>query len=147
MGPGVVKPLPVQQAPGSTSVDDHCRSPSGTSRYFRSEVFAGYLLLSVVSASAANMMRSEGELVRLSSSRVVHQMTADKSPYVFTNSTVPAIGPRKSEAFGPRSELCTPSPLSLVGLHRGEGRNGEAARARLSAEKRLARDSKALAAS
>jgi hypothetical protein len=100
MGP-VMSSLPVRQTPGSASVDGHSsfplreRScPMGSGCNICSQVSpAGYLLLSVVSAKAASMMRLErsGETIY---ECVVRQMTTNCEAYVFTTSTVPATGPR-----------------------------------------------------
>jgi hypothetical protein len=58
-----------------------------------------YLLLSVVGAVAANMMRSEEGMVSTIYVRAVRQMTTDKHGCGFTSSTVPATGPRGARAL------------------------------------------------
>jgi len=69
MGP-VLSSLPVRQTPGSASVDGHgsssVREISSIEQGLHIASMSrqpGYLLLSVVSAKAASMMRSEGEVV------------------------------------------------------------------------------------
>jgi len=72
----------------------------------------GYLLLSVVGAKAASMMRSEGGSGEHYLRDAVRQMTTDCRSYVFTTSTVPATGPRGARAMVlPAQRLVIP-PLS-----------------------------------
>src|SRR6516162_11059754 len=90
----------------------------------------GYLLLSVVSAKAASMMRSEGGSGEHYLRDTVRQMTTDCRSYVFTTSTVPARGPQGARTFQsrPLSErviLC--NSLWMGGL---EGHVGDSLRGR-----------------
>ena len=71
----------------------------------------GYLLLSVVSAKAASMMRSEGGSGEHHLWDAVRQMTTDCRSYVFTTSTVPGEGTSGSKGGSVSPAQRTRHPL------------------------------------